>query len=1000
MFKVLSYTNTLEESSTSNNYVELISNDDFFIDKTLNKPLASIFSNTEETYDFLRNFADKNRDGVVSNDKDENYLVTNNNLYIYNNELYLKAPTGIALSGNKILVNRPDFFSLERQLFNKTLTDYDVEKYEVRTDLSTGKLWARTTINGEDYINYYLYFGCTDVEWNTNVTPASPFNHPIALLEGIAASTDDKIKEKITDITSFVSYPIFKLTEGDYLLYISGDEINVKSFSAAKTAGEIPLSRIVVAANLSFTIKDYREFLVKVPISPSDETLNAYWSMEDLPAIPDGESGYYITLLNDNSGNNLNGTIYNCTSVKGVEGGALMFGTPISKTNSKVTVTVAPRLISGGSIFALFKGHTTQINPEAFIVDKSSGLATDYTIKIDSGILKCCVGDPANFVSYPVSHSTNYYVAFTFDANWMKLYINNKLVDKKENALLPSDTEKELAIGNRAGVGTYDKPFSGLIDEVKIYSSVLTADEIDGLGTYKSASKLSLGSVVGYLRNNDITFGKDVTVEGNLTVIGETTTSSASELTVEDVKITLNINQIGTPLSTLISGIEIERGDEPNYSFKFRESDDTFVVGELGSEQPVATREATPQDRAIPVWDAASFTFVTDNKLTFANDKVTINTSTVSTNTTSGSLVVTGGVGIGGAINIGGSATIASDSKINSVDIGMGAGNISSNTRVGVNALNVNTTGAQNTAIGASALYTNSIGYNNTAIGYYSLYNNTTGFYNTAIGHNTLFTNSIGSFNTAVGYRSLYYNTGNYNTAIGYSSLNTNSTGVQNTAIGFNSLFNNTIGVQNTAIGYDALYSNITGYGNIAIGHQAGYYETGFNKLFIDNLNRTNETGGRTQSFIYGDMSAKTLLINADITTDKMRLRNATVATASDGALIVDGGVDIAANLMVESTTASSNYTTGATIISGGVGIAGAVNTNSTMSVGGALTVNGAALNTPATFSLGSIATALTIGATTGTTNIRNALTVQSLTIGTKPAASVSDAIKYALVLG
>jgi hypothetical protein len=76
----------------------------------------------------------------------------------------------------------------------------------------------------------------------------------------------------------------------------------------------------------------------------------------------------------------------------------------------------------------------------------------------------------------------------------------------------------------------------------------------------------------------------------------------------------------------------------------------------------------------------------------------------------------------------------ANESVFNGVNIGRGGGAISSNTRVGVNALQNNTTGITNTANGVNALQNNTTGSNNSAIGRDALRSNTTGSNNTANG--------------------------------------------------------------------------------------------------------------------------------------------------------------------------------------------------------------------------------------------------------------------------
>lgn len=135
--------------------------------------------------------------------------------------------------------------------------------------------------------------------------------------------------------------------------------------------------------------------------------------------------------------------------------------------------------------------------------------------------------------------------------------------------------------------------------------------------------------------------------------------------------------------------------------------------------------------------------------------------------------------GATGAVNLG-----AYDLTVNGITVGIGAGNMSSNT-----------------AIGASVLASNTNGSNNAALGYLSLNSNTTGGANTAIGSQTLKSNTNGTFNIAVGYGSLFNSvSANYNTAIGNSALY-NTTGSSNTAIGDGAGYNITTGIFNTLIG-------------------------------------------------------------------------------------------------------------------------------------------------------------------------------------------------------
>ncbi|MFA6306150.1 MAG: hypothetical protein WC651_05555, partial [Candidatus Gracilibacteria bacterium] len=118
-----------------------------------------------------------------------------------------------------------------------------------------------------------------------------------------------------------------------------------------------------------------------------------------------------------------------------------------------------------------------------------------------------------------------------------------------------------------------------------------------------------------------------------------------------------------------------------------------------------------------------------------------------------------------------------------------------------------------------------------------------------------------GLYNTFIGSSAGELNSGGYsNTALGYQSLASNTTGNSNVAIGYKALNINGVGNFNTALGYSAGNNNYDGAGNLFLGYKAGYYETGSNKLYIDN---NSSPGG--SAFIYGDMSSDLLTFNANV---------------------------------------------------------------------------------------------------------------------------------------
>jgi len=94
--------------------------------------------------------------------------------------------------------------------------------------------------------------------------------------------------------------------------------------------------------------------------------------------------------------------------------------------------------------------------------------------------------------------------------------------------------------------------------------------------------------------------------------------------------------------------------------------------------------------------------------------------------------------------------TFSGSISVNSVLVGRGGGNISSNVVVGGNALTLNSSGTANLAVGQQALQSNTTGSSNTAIGRRALSGVTEGILNTAVGSSALLS-FIGNNTTVVG---------------------------------------------------------------------------------------------------------------------------------------------------------------------------------------------------------------------------------------------------------
>ena len=177
-----------------------------------------------------------------------------------------------------------------------------------------------------------------------------------------------------------------------------------------------------------------------------------------------------------------------------------------------------------------------------------------------------------------------------------------------------------------------------------------------------------------------------------------------------------------------------------------------------------------------------------------------------------------------------GALTTTADSTFNTVTVGLGGGNVSTNMAVGYQALNATATGGNNTGLGYQVLASLTGGVQNVAIGSSALLSNNNGNQNIGIGQATLYANTSGNQNTGVGHNALRLNiSGSNNIAIGYNSLWYNTTASANTAVGWQSLYNNTITGNLTAIGYGSLQNNTTNVATLGTitggtGYTAGTY--------------------------------------------------------------------------------------------------------------------------------------------------------------------------------
>jgi hypothetical protein len=148
-----------------------------------------------------------------------------------------------------------------------------------------------------------------------------------------------------------------------------------------------------------------------------------------------------------------------------------------------------------------------------------------------------------------------------------------------------------------------------------------------------STPTISIGQAVG--TSASVTFA-DITVAGNLTVSGTTTSIATETLTVDDNIVVLNNNATGAPSQN--AGIEIERGSSANVSLRWNETHDTWEITTDGSNYGTIATTGDVSSAAgaitvdnlsdVVITSAANKDFLMYNGTNWVDQAITLGTDT------------------------------------------------------------------------------------------------------------------------------------------------------------------------------------------------------------------------------------------------------------------------------------------------------------------------------------------------------------------------------------
>jgi hypothetical protein len=425
-------------------------------------------------------------------------------------------------------------------------------------------------------------------------------------------------------------------------------------------------------------------------------------------------------------------------------------------------------------------------------------------------------------------------------------------------AVTYTDENAQDAIGNAVGTGLSYNDTTGAIsvDTTAIQARVtnVTDTEIGYLDGVTSAiqTQIDAKSPLASPTFTGTVAAADLTLSGNLTVNGTTTTLNSTTISVDDKNIELG--SVATPTDVTADGGGITLKGTTDKTFNWVDATDAWTSSEHIN---LATGKSLYLNGTL-LKDATET--LTNKTLTSPVISTITNTGTLTLPTTTGTLALTSQLPAAalpatqGTLFGSSSSTAASKTTVgyqagnasssNITAVGYQAGLLStaaSNVAIGYQAFVAGTTGTDNTAIGFEALKTNTAASGHTAIGMQALKSNYNSNYNTAVGYISFTANTSGGGITGVGFASGYGNTtGNDNTAIGWQALTANTTGSNQTAVGSEAIRYAT-GSANTGIGKQVAYALTSGTNNTVLGYQAGYsgtnnLTTGSNNIIIGSL--------------------------------------------------------------------------------------------------------------------------------------------------------------------
>jgi len=224
--------------------------------------------------------------------------------------------------------------------------------------------------------------------------------------------------------------------------------------------------------------------------------------------------------------------------------------------------------------------------------------------------------------------------------------------------------------------------------------------------TIDASTKVVPNSVTAGLLENNLTYGSNLTVTGDLIVNGTTTTISTTNTVVEDPVLLLGSQQT-TPFADL--GFIGERGTASSVAFVWDESNNKFRTGFTSdtdtSGAVTFTGDADLQVGGLTATATSSFTSLNLSGNLSVNGTTTLTGLVTANDIDTGTMDATGNATVGGTLSVTGATTLSSVTA-------SGLANLDGGIAVDTNAFTVAGDGTGNTAIAGTLDVTGAVTFN------------------------------------------------------------------------------------------------------------------------------------------------------------------------------------------------------------------------------------------------------------------------------------------------